>query len=166
LPDAVDVGSLDVDDLTADDLDSLAWSGSAAHVRSVAGKLERVATGTLEYLVVRTLSGEPVSKGLIDYAQREDAGTIEQLATHPDLQGRGIGTRLLDEAEQRIRRRGCRWAILGVEDDNPRARALYERLRYVAFAREPDSWDAENERGEIFRYETMLTLLRKDVRIP
>ena len=160
------VEALVVDDLRPDDLTSIGWSGSPAHIRSVASKLERVADGSLEYIVVRGPDGTPVSKGLIDFAARADAGVIEQLATHPDLQGLGIGTRLVDEAERRIRARGVRWAVLGVEDDNPRALALYERLGYIAYAREPDAWDAEDARGEIFRYETEVTLLRKDVRAP
>jgi ribosomal protein S18 acetylase RimI-like enzyme len=169
LADAVrtaNVSSLVVDDLRVDDLDSIAWSGSPAHIRSVAGKLERASDGTLEYVAVRAQDGRPVAKGLIDFAARSDAGVIEQLATHPDLRGFGIGTRLIEEAERRIRARGIRWSVVGVEDDNPRARALYERLGYVAYAREHDSWDAEDEHGEIYRYETELTMLRKDVRHP
>ena len=40
-----------------------------------------------------------------------------------------------------------RW---GVEYDNPRARVLYERLGYVAYADAPEEWDAEGPGGEIF----------------
>jgi ribosomal protein S18 acetylase RimI-like enzyme len=159
-----DLDAIVVDDLTTDDLARIGWSGSPEHIKSVAGKLERVADGSVEYLVARGPDGEPVSKGLIDYAIHEDAGTLEQLVTRPDLMSHGIGTKLMREAERRIRARGKRWAVLGVEDDNPRARALYERLGYVAYARARDSWDALNEHGEVFRYETEVTLMRLDLR--
>lgn len=52
---------------------------------------------------------------------------------------------------------------LGVEESNPRARALYERLGYDAYGREPDSWDEVGPDGKIFRYETMCTVMRKEL---
>jgi len=164
--DGFDLDAIVIDELTADDLARIAWSGSPVHIRSVARKLERVADGSLEYLAARGPDGEPVSKGLIDDASNDDAGTLEQLATRAELMSRGIGTKLIREAERRIRERGKRWAVLSVEDNNPRARSLYERLGYVEYARVPDAWDAVNEQGETFRYETVVPLLRKDVRTP
>jgi RimJ/RimL family protein N-acetyltransferase len=47
--------------------------------------------------------------------------------------------------------------------DNPRARALYERLGYRAFGQAPDSWDAVAEDGSVRRHQTMCTLMRKDL---
>ena len=55
------------------------------------------------------------------------------LEVHPALQSCGIGALLIQAAEQRIRLRGLQRAELGVEDSNPRARALYERLGYAAY---------------------------------
>jgi ribosomal protein S18 acetylase RimI-like enzyme len=68
---------------------------------------------------------------------------------------------LVADAEARIRRRGCGYAGLGVEHDNPRARALYERLGYVAYGDAPEEWDAEDATGALVRYRTMCTLVRK-----
>jgi ribosomal protein S18 acetylase RimI-like enzyme len=67
----------------------------------------------------------------------------------------------LGEAETRIRRRGRRYAVLGVEDSNPRARALYERLGYVPFRRERASWRQDGPVAGPELYETEITLLRK-----
>jgi ribosomal protein S18 acetylase RimI-like enzyme len=152
------VESLKIDDLVRDDLPLIAWSGSPSHVRNVAGLLDRVPSGEVEYLAVRAPDGFPIAKGCVVYGFREDAGDIEQLATHELLGGRGIATRLIGALEERIRARGVRWAVLGVEDDNPRARALYERLGYTAYGRDSASW--ETDRG---MYETELTLLRKEL---
>ena len=82
------------------------------------------------------------------------------------LQSCGIGTILIQAAEQWIRARGLHRAELGVEECNPRARALYERLGYVAYGREPASWDEEAPDGTITRYETVCTLMRKELPKP
>jgi ribosomal protein S18 acetylase RimI-like enzyme len=57
------------------------------------------------------------------------------LEVHPALQSCGIGTILIQAAAQRIRARGLHRAELGVEDSNPRARSLYERLGDAAYGR-------------------------------
>ena len=150
-----------LDELRREDLDALAWSGSPAHLRAVERALKRVASGEVEYLVIRAPGGEPVAKLGIDYVTHPDAGTFWQVATHPRLQSRGLGTRLLAEAARRTRQRGRRWAVLGVEDNNPRARARYERLGYTAWQRERASWQQEDDRGDLFLSESELTLLRK-----
>jgi ribosomal protein S18 acetylase RimI-like enzyme len=50
-----------------------------------------------------------------------------------------------------------------VEDDNPRARALYERLGYREVGREAASWNVEDADGNCVLYETELAVLRKDL---
>ena len=101
--------------------------------------------------------------GGIDYAKNPRAGTLWQLAVHGALQSCGIGTLLIEAAEQRIRARGLHRAELGVEECNPRARALYERLGYVAYGRKPEAWDEQAEDGSVRRYETVCTLMRKEL---
>jgi ribosomal protein S18 acetylase RimI-like enzyme len=152
---------LTIRDLTPEDLPSCAWSGSAAHLASIARALERAWRGEVDYLAVCPPSGLPVALGGIDYAKTPGAGTLWQLAVHGALQSCGIGTILVQAAEQRIRARGLHRAELGVEECNPRACALYERLGYVSYGREPASWDEEAPGGSLTRYETVCTLMRK-----
>jgi ribosomal protein S18 acetylase RimI-like enzyme len=154
---------LTIRDLTTEDLPSCAWSGSATHLASIAKALERARRGEVDYLAVCRPSGLPVALGGIDYAERPGAGTLWQLVVHGVLQSCGIGTILIHAAEQRILARGLRRAELGVEESNPRARALYDRLGYVAYGRAPESWDEQAPDGSIFRYETMCTLMRKEL---
>ena len=101
--------------------------------------------------------------GGIDYVKIPGAGVLWQLAVHGALQSCGIGTILVQAAEQRIRFRGLRWAELGVEECNPRARALYERLGYVAYGAAPESWDEDAPDGSVVRYETVCVWMRKDL---
>ena len=154
---------LTIRDLTAEDLPECAWSGSRSHLVSVAEALERARLGEVDYLAACPPSGLPVAIGGVDYARTPGAGTLWQLAVYGALQSCGIGTILINAAEQRIRARGLHRAELGVEEGNPRARALYERLGYVAYGREPDAWDEEAPDGSVSRYETMCTLMRKEL---
>jgi ribosomal protein S18 acetylase RimI-like enzyme len=154
---------LTVRDLTTEDLPECAWSGQATHLASVAHALERARLGEVDYLAACPPSGLPVAIGGVDYAKAPGAGTLWQLVVHGALQSCGIGTILIQAAEQRIRARGLRRAELSVEECNPRARALYERLGYVAYGREPAAWDEVAPDGSITRYETVCILMRKEL---
>ncbi|MFG2825819.1 GNAT family N-acetyltransferase [Kitasatospora sp. NPDC048365] len=154
---------LSVRDLTDADLPSCDWAGSPKHVRELAHQIRRAEAGEVDYLAVCTPVGLPVAVGGIDYTIRPGTGTLRQLGVHPALRSCGIGTLLIRSAEQRIGARGPTRAELGVEECNPRARTLYERLDYRAFGRALDSWDVEAEDGSLRRYGTMCTLMRKEL---
>jgi ribosomal protein S18 acetylase RimI-like enzyme len=65
---------------------------------------------------------------------------VNVLATYPALRGRGVGSRLLAEAERQAGRRNL---SLIVADRNLTARRLYEAFGFVEIAREPmvkDGW--------------------------
>lgn len=153
-------GRLAVGDLRSCEVAGLDWSGNPAHLRSVAAALERAARGLEDYLVVRAPTGEPVAKMRVD-ASEDDTGVFSQLVTMSPLQGLGIATMLIGAGEQRTRARGLAFAALGVEDDNPRAARLYQRLGYQATGRQHASWETEDDDGVWQTYETTLTILRK-----
>jgi GNAT superfamily N-acetyltransferase len=92
---------LTVRDLTAADLPACRWSGGRSHLGAIAGELDRAARGESEYLVVCPPSGLPVALGGIDYVKIPGAGVLWQLAVHGMLQSCGIGTILIQAAEQR-----------------------------------------------------------------
>jgi ribosomal protein S18 acetylase RimI-like enzyme len=154
---------LTIRDLTHEDLPLCTWSGSASHLAHVAAALDRAERGEVDYLAVCPPSGQPVATGGIDYKTALGAGTLFQFGVHPALRSCGIGTLLIHAAEQRVRARGLHRAELGVEEHNPRARALYKRLGYVVYGSRPASWDIDAEDGTLQRYETVLTLMRKEL---
>ncbi|WP_414507848.1 GNAT family N-acetyltransferase [Streptomyces sp. NEAU-L66] len=154
---------LTVRDLTPADLPACGWSGSPLHLAHVERELMRARLGEVDYLAVCPPSGEPVAIGGVDHRARPDAGLLWQLAVLPALQSCGIGSVLIAAAEERIRGRGVHRAELAVEEDNPRARALYERLGYRTYGRQPEAWDAQGPDGVVRRYETMCTLMRKEL---
>lgn len=132
----------------------------------MAKELERARLGEVDYLAVCPPAGLPVAFGAVDYTKPSGGATLYQLSVLGPLRSCGIGTILVQAMEQRIRARGLQWAELGVDDADPRPRALYERLGYVASGRETGSWDVEAPDGSITRYETMVTLLRKELPPP
>jgi ribosomal protein S18 acetylase RimI-like enzyme len=163
VPMAEVVVPLTIRDLTPEDLPACAWSGSATHLAHVAKALERAKRGGVDHLAICPPSNLPVATGGIDYQVSPGAGTLFQFGVHPALQSCGIGTLLIHTAEQRIRARGLHRAELGVGENNPRARALYERLGYIAYGRMPAAWDVDGPDGTVTRYETVLTLMRKEL---
>lgn len=154
---------LRVRDLLLRDLPACTWAGSAVHLRHVERELARAAAGEVDYLAVCTPVDLPVAIGGIDYQVSEGAGPLWQFAVLPALRSRGLGTLLVRAAEQRIRNRGLRGAELAVEGDNPRARALYERLGYAAYDHEPAAWDEEGSDGSVRRHEAMCVLMRREL---
>lgn len=143
------------------DLPGLGWAGAPLHIAQMAEQMRLHTSRTKEFVAAFLRTGISVAKGEITYA--DDSGQIGSLSVRGEFQSLGIGTLLITDLEERIRRRGLRYCALDVEDDNPRARALYERLGYVAYDRQPDSWDQQDADGRVYRYETMCTLLRKEL---
>jgi ribosomal protein S18 acetylase RimI-like enzyme len=140
--------ALSVRDLTTEDLDGIAWSGGPLHPEAAAKALARRTSGEVDYLAICGPDEQPVAIGGVDYAVSPGAGTLIQFAVMPERQSQGLGTQLVMAAESRIRDRGLTQAELSVEEDNLRARSLYERLGYRAFGTEVDSWEELNSDGE------------------
>jgi hypothetical protein len=77
---------LTIRDLTAEDLPSCAWLGSAPYLASAARALERARGGEADYLAVCPPSGLPVALGGVDYTKTPGAGRLQHLEVHTALQ--------------------------------------------------------------------------------
>ena len=110
--------------------------------------------------MVRAPGGQPVATMRVDYTSEAGTGVFWQLAVMGPLQSLGIATMLVGVGEQRVRPEERAFAALGVNDDNPRARRLYERLGYQPVGRQHAAWETEDDDGVLRLYETMLTVLR------
>lgn len=64
-------------------------------------------------------------------------GYIQVIAVHPDWRGRGLGTRMIEFAEQRIFHQSPN-VFLCVSSFNHRAQKLYEQLGYQRVGELPD----------------------------
>jgi ribosomal protein S18 acetylase RimI-like enzyme len=128
--------------------DDLAWFwrlGSTSHLQHCHREFARAQSGETLILVAVDENDAPIGKLHIDFVQRasEQAATIGSAAVLDSIQSRGIGTALIHAAEARIQERGLHAAEVGVDDENPRARRLYERLGYREFARETFTYEVD-----------------------
>ncbi|WP_329000680.1 GNAT family N-acetyltransferase [Kribbella sp. NBC_00709] len=154
---------LTVRDLTEADLPACGWYGTPTDLAYVAEAIQRARRGEVDYLTVCPPSGLPVAVGGVDYTKPPGGATLWQLSVRTELRSCGIGTVLIEALEQRARGRGLSWVELGVDDNSSRPRALYERLGYVVSGSETGSWDQEAADGSTTRYETRITLMRKQL---
>ena len=114
------------------DLDHFGAFGSDLHVQYCRAEL----THPRKVLLVAVSEDDlPVGKLHIHLDYSADAVWLEAAAVARPRQSQGIGTSLVRAAEAFAGERGYRLAELGVEDSNPRARRLYERLGYQSIAR-------------------------------
>jgi ribosomal protein S18 acetylase RimI-like enzyme len=89
---------------------------------------------------------------------------VQSFRVHPDYQGRGIGTILLDTAAQVARQRGCHTLCLSVGVDNQGAKRLYERCGYRAVGQPYDDiWHYVNSAGETVRVVETVIDMKKDL---
>jgi ribosomal protein S18 acetylase RimI-like enzyme len=154
--------SFDVVPLVPSMLDAIRWSGSPTHLEHVRGQLDRVASGEVVYLAVLA-DGVPVAKGVIDFTVSDGAGELGELATHPELEGLGLASRLIAALEASGLERGVRSFQLGFEHGHERAQRLYEHLGYTIVGESSASWEAERPDGSRYLHVARVVDLRKDV---
>ena len=69
--------------------------------------------------------------GFADYWQTFDSGTLCQIAIHPELQGNGIGSQLLDEIIKDAYAKKIRTMTLEVRKSNEKAIKLYKKFGFI-----------------------------------
>jgi ribosomal protein S18 acetylase RimI-like enzyme len=77
------------------------------------------------------------------------------------FRGHGIGTWLLQEAENIIVDRGLEWSTIAVAKENHSARRLYERLGYQKFAEDSGRWSYLDHKGIVRHVHEPCWLLEK-----
>ncbi|SFR95672.1 ribosomal-protein-alanine acetyltransferase [Dyella sp. OK004] len=78
---------------------------------------------------------------------------LYSIATHAEARGKGVGSALLEAAEQTARRRHCRALRLEVRTDNHSAIRLYERLGYHCIGEHRGFYE---DGSDAWRFEKML----------
>jgi ribosomal protein S18 acetylase RimI-like enzyme len=116
------------------DLELLEWYGMYRDHREIfVDAFARHLRGE-NIMLVAELNEYPVAQTWVDLVKRssENVGYIWAVRVFPVLRGMGIGTRLMEYAEEVLRERGFVEAEVGVEKSNEAAHRLYTRLGYVA----------------------------------
>lgn len=159
----MNIQSLTINNLTLNDLDKISWSGTPTHIRYVKEALERVDKGEVDYLTIRDEDGNPIAIGGVDYTAHKNAGSLWQIVVKEEMRGLGLGTRLIQELENKIKARKVKFAMLGVEKDNIKAQNLYRKLGYEVCGDTEDSWEVEDKDGNISIHYAVGVQMRKEI---
>lgn len=139
------------------DLPALEWNGEFLHFRTLFRQtFEDMRLGTRLLLVMEHRpSGEIVGQIFLQwnssdprFADGQRRGYLYSLRVKPAFQRHGLGTRLMDAAEEILRQRGMDTASIGVEKTNRDARSLYERQGYRIIAEDPGCWSYIDHLGK------------------
>jgi [ribosomal protein S18]-alanine N-acetyltransferase len=82
-----------------------------------------------------------------------DQGELANIAVRPELRGRGLGARLLDEVVAACRRRGVTKLYLEVRDSNDAALRLYERFGFREVGRRRSYYQEPREDARVMALE-------------
>ncbi len=75
-----------------------------------------------------------IGMAVVSWRQNGRRAHLYSIVVHPHWRGRGIGKRLLDEAERFLQSQGVAAMSLEVRRDNLQAQRMYERFGYVPIA--------------------------------
>ncbi len=99
----------------------------------------------------------------VDYRQRPSAAVLWHLGVQQEMQGNGIGSRLVTAAEDAARDAGFDVMMLASYIDNARATALYERLGYVIVGSEREDWNEHRDDGTILHHDEPCWTMTKQI---
>lgn len=84
-----------------------------------------------------------VGLALLYHQTKTDEVYVDGIAVHPEMRGKGVGTKLLEVLESKALEKRMKMITLDVIDINPKAKALYERLGFSEVKKEniwPLNW--------------------------
>lgn len=90
-----------------------------------------------------------------DFAEKGKRAYLFAFRVHKDYQGKGLGSYLLETVIDELNANGYHELTVGVEDDNNRARFMYEKHGFI----HPIARIIETYQGDSYEY---YLLLRKD----
>ncbi len=141
--------------ITKSDLPALEWDGEYRHLRHV---------------YAHSFQAQVSGKAVIWVAEHPDAGIIGQIFLQlvsnrleladginrahiysfrikPPFRGSGLGSLMLNKAEEYLHSRSFRYITLNVAKINLKAQTLYERHGYHIISHEPGRWSYPDDEG-------------------
>ena len=106
------------------------WSlaGMTTPERNPRADIQKKLRHSPESFFVGTLEGKVVATVMVGYDGHR--GWIYSLAVTPDLQRKGIGSQMMEEAENWLRQHGCTRAKLQVDEARGDVTGFYRKLGY------------------------------------
>lgn len=136
------------------DLPALEWGGEYRRYRRIYQRAMEEARQGRRILFVAEANGEIVGQIFVQLSSsrsrrkgKSTIGYLQSFRIKPLFRNRGIGTRLIQQAEEILKERGFQRAVIAVAQDNLDARRLYERQGYSVFTQDPGEWSYIDDQG-------------------
>ncbi len=159
------------------DLPLLEWHGEFTHFRNLFRLTYEGQVRGERLMLLADVNGFPVGQVFLLFNQgtvlfqnvlrrknnapRQQRGYIYAFRVMSHLQGLGIGTRLMYESEAILMDQGCTWATISVAKDNPRAKKLYEHLKYQAYLEDEGRWNYVDHTGKVIQVHEPCWMMEK-----
>lgn len=154
---------------TLDDLPKLEWYGQYKHFRNLFRRTYREQEAGRRIMLVADSNNFPIGHVFIQFKDPDDEDTgrayLYSFRVMEMFRGHGIGTRLLQEAENMTLDRGLGWAAIAVAKDNHGARRLYERIGYHIYAEDSGRWSYLDHKGIARHVSEPCWMLQKQLRL-
>jgi ribosomal protein S18 acetylase RimI-like enzyme len=141
---------------TYTDLPKLEWFGQYAHFRRLFRRTFAEQQRGRRWMLIADCNQFPVGQVFVQLHSGEQhladgshRAYLYAFRVMDMFRGKGIGSRLIEEAEILLWEGGFRWTTIAAAKDNPGARRLYERLGYAVFAEDPGEWSYLDHKGAV-----------------
>jgi ribosomal protein S18 acetylase RimI-like enzyme len=145
----------------ADDLPKLEWYGQYRHYRNLFRRTYSEQLAGRRLMLLADLNGFPIGHIFVHLKFRQNHAYFYSFRVMDVFQRRGIGSWLLNQAEQAVMERGIYQAMIAVAKDNLSARRLYERMGYQVYADDEGDWSYRDHRGRLREVHEPCWLLEK-----
>jgi len=155
-----------------EDLPKLEWYGQFTHYRNLFRRAYREQLLGTRLMLIADSNNFPIGHIFLQFVNPDPENHPEMrraylysLRVMEMFRGYGIGTRLIEEAENIIADRDYFMAVIAVSKENYRARRLYERMGYHVFADDLGNWSYTDHEGRIREVQEPCWLLQKEILI-
>jgi len=149
------------------DLPKLEWYGEYSHFRTVFRRTFSEQEQRRRIMLIADCADFPIGQIFIQLNSNRSLWETRSRAYFYSLRvmemfrGKGIGSRLLEEAETMVLELGCGWTTIAAAKDNPRARRLYERMGYHVYAEDNGEWSYVDHEGQLRNVQEPCWVLEK-----
>lgn len=150
------------------DLPDLEWEGEYRRYRRLYQLAMQEAHQGRRILFVAEVGGEIVGQIFVQFSFNRPeyeigvpTGYLQSFRIKMAFRNHGIGTRLINQAEDSLRERDFRRAVIAVAKENHGARRLYERLGYTILAEDPGQWSFIDDQGQLQHVFEPIYLMQK-----
>jgi ribosomal protein S18 acetylase RimI-like enzyme len=155
---------------TLEDLPKLEWYGQYKHFRNMFRRTFREQEAGRRVMLLADSNNFPIGHVFMQFKDDildDDAGRayLYSFRVMEMFRGHGIGTRLLEEAENIALDRGLAWTTIAVAKDNKGARRLYERTGYHIYSEDPGRWSYLDHKGVIRHVHEPCWMLQKKLTV-